>query len=586
MATTTPPRHRRSAPRAPGAVQRSFDELGAPLFDVTFCVLDLETTGASPATCAITEIGAVKVRGGECLGSFHTLVNPGVAIPPEITVLTGITEAMVIPAPKIDEVLPSLQEFVAGTVIVGHNVRFDLSFLNAAFTAAGRGTLTNRVVDTLALARRLVRDEVPNCKLGTLASRFRLPHQPAHRALDDALATADLLHLLLERAGGLGVTGLDDLLALPSMSGHAQAGKLKLTTELPRNPGVYLFRDHRGHVLYVGKASNLRARVRSYFSSDDRRKIGQLLRETAVVDHQVCATTLEAAVLEIRLIHALLPRFNRQSTTFGKYCYLKLTLNEPFPRLSVTRTAKPDGGLYLGPLTSSASAALVADAIHTALPLRRCTERLRAPGSVRANALRDGPCSFAQLGVSHCPCSGDVSPSDYQHTVDLAVRGLRGEPSLLFAPLIARMAQLASAERFEEAAATRDRAAALSAALRRTQRLDQLRRAERLVLHIANSTVELRHGFLTAIGEPAEPFAPRFVGNPGSTVLHLDPPPMGESSIGGSSHITPKHHADELLAVASWLERNATKATLLGAEGEWSTPWPALPPFTPMPVRS
>ena len=125
-----------------------------------------------------------------------------------------------------------------------------------------------------------MRDEVPDCRLGTLAHRFRLDHQPTHRALDDALATTDLLHLLLERAAGLGVLGLDDLVALPRIGGHPQAAKLRLTTQLPRSPGVYLFRGAGGEVLYVGKATNLRQRVRSYFGSDDRRKIGPMLRET------------------------------------------------------------------------------------------------------------------------------------------------------------------------------------------------------------------------------------------------------------------------------------------------------------------
>ena len=245
--------------------QRGFDELGTPLHEVTFCVIDLETTGGSPRDCAITEVGAVKLRGGECLGTFQTLVNPGSPIPPTITILTGITQAMVMPAPPIEAVLPALLEFVGDSVIVGHNVRFDTSFLDAALARTKRPRLHHRRVDTCALARRLVRDEVPNCKLGTLARAFRLDHTPNHRALDDALATGDLLHLLLERAGGLGVTGLDDLLELPTMSGHAQAGKLSLTDHLPRAPGVYLFRDRRGDVLYVGKAKSVRRRVLSYF---------------------------------------------------------------------------------------------------------------------------------------------------------------------------------------------------------------------------------------------------------------------------------------------------------------------------------
>src|SRR3954454_8851258 len=154
--------------------QRSFDDLGTPLHDVTFCVIDLETTGATPDTCGITEIGAVKLQGGRCLGTFQTLVTPGRAIPPAITVLTGITENMVMPAPRIETVLPALLEFADGCVIVGHNVRFDLAFLAAACERAGYAPLGPQSVDTCALARRLVRDEVPDCRLGTLASRFRL----------------------------------------------------------------------------------------------------------------------------------------------------------------------------------------------------------------------------------------------------------------------------------------------------------------------------------------------------------------------------------------------------------------------------
>jgi DNA polymerase-3 subunit epsilon len=229
--------------------QRRFDDLGTPLSEVTFCIIDLETTGGSASADRITEVGAVRVRGGECLGTLQTFVNPGRAIPPSITVLTGITEAMVMPAPTIDAVLPSILEFIGDAVVVGHNVRFDVAFLDAALERSGRDRLTNRRVDTCGLARRLVRDEVPNCKLGTLASRFCLPNQPSHRALDDALATADLLHVLLERASGLGVTGLDDLVALPTMAGHAQASKLSLTPALPRTPGVYLFGNGRGDVL-------------------------------------------------------------------------------------------------------------------------------------------------------------------------------------------------------------------------------------------------------------------------------------------------------------------------------------------------
>ncbi|MBA2497982.1 MAG: GIY-YIG nuclease family protein, partial [Acidimicrobiia bacterium] len=314
--------------------QRSFDDLGTRLADVTFCVVDLETTGASPGLDAITEVGAVKVRGGEVLGTLRTFVDPGRPIPRPVVVMTGITEAMVTPATPIAALLPTLLEFigVAGVggvaaapppVLVGHNLRFDVSFLDAALVHHGHARLALPQVDTCALARRLVRDEVSDCKLATLAERFRLPHRPSHRALDDALATADLLHALLERAAAFGVLGLDDLLALPTMGGHPQAAKLRLTARLPRAPGVYLFRDRAGRALYVGKATDLRSRVRSYFSTDERRTTGALLRETHVIDHLCTRSPLEAGVLEARLLHALAPRFNRRGTRTDRAAYVR-----------------------------------------------------------------------------------------------------------------------------------------------------------------------------------------------------------------------------------------------------------------------
>jgi DNA polymerase-3 subunit epsilon len=534
--------------------QASLDDLGTPLSEVTFVVLDLETTGGSPNDCAITEVGAVKLRGGECLGRFETLVNPGVPIPPLITVLTGITEAMVLPAPRIAEVLPPLLEFVGEAVIVGHNIRFDISFLDAALVAHHRPRLTNRVVDTLGIARRLVRDDVPNLRLSTLARHLRVPTEPNHRAYADAQATAEVLHALLERAAAFGVLGLDDLLALPTMRAHPSAAKLALTTRLPRAPGVYLFRDRDGRVLYVGKATNLRARVRSYFSSDDRRKVPQLLRETASIDHLVCRGPFEAAVREIRLIQALQPRFNRQAKVWRKYAYLKLT-NERFPRLTVTRTAKADGGTYLGPLPSSGVAHLVREAIESAVPLRRCPRRLP-----RRFVPDDGsPCVPAQLGVATCPCRGQIDDAGYTELTASVRRGLGEEPRLLLEPLEQRMHRLAGAERFEEAALTRDRLATLSRAIARQRLVDQLRAARSLVVHGAEGRLEVHAGRLAIDDGPG---ANRELAAP----TPVDLPPA-------------RDEIDELLVTARHLGRSAASLTLEQAAGTYASTLPVIPTY-------
>ena len=541
-------------------MQRTFDDLGVPLSDVTFCVIDLETTGGDRNNDLITEIGAIKVRGGVCLGTFQTLVNPGRAIPATITVLTGITDTMVVQAPRIEGVLVSLLEFCGDAVIVGHNVRFDVGFLNAALARTQRPKLTNATVDTVALARRLVRDEVPDCRLGTLASRLRLDHQPSHRALDDALATADLLHLLLERAASFGVMGLDDLHMLPKIAGHPQVAKLKLTNHLPRTPGVYLFHDARGEVLYVGKATNLRQRVRSYFGSEDRRKIGPMLREAQRVSYVETHHPLTAGVLELRYLHELAPRYNKQGTTWDRYCYVRLSLEEAWPRLSVVKDAGKQG-FHLGPLASRAMAALVIEAIQSVAPLRRCTTRLSRHCVVGRDM---APCTAAQLGVAACPCAGAADAGQYGAAVDMVLRGLGPEPEVLLAPLRERMLTLASAQRYEEAANVRDRAQALSGALRRQRLIDHLREAAQLDLRIGAVDFEFDHGRLidsrldgtltAALTLPAPAFAP------------LDRP-------------LPRHAADETLCIARYLEANSNNISLLRCTGRWALPLAPLVSF-------
>jgi len=527
------------------ARQQSLDDLGTPLSEVTFVVVDCETTGGSPGADAITEIGACKLRGGELLGRFETLVNPGVPIPPMITVLTGITEAMVMPAPRIAEVLPAFLEFAGDAVIVGHNVRFDASFIDAALVAHGYPRLANRRVDTVAIARRLVRDEVPNLRLHTLARHFRTTVEPNHRAYADAAATAEVLHSLLERAAAFGVLGLDDLLALPSMRAHPSAAKLALTAKLPRAPGVYVMRDRAGRVLYVGKATNLRARVRSYFSGDTRRKVPQLLREVAAIDHRVCASAFEAEIREARLIRELEPRFNRRGKTWRRYAYLKIT-DERFPRLAVTRTPPP-GADGLGPFHSSGGAHLVREAIESALPLRRCTARIAKSAAITAGA----PCTPAQLGVATCPCHNQIDDDDYTAIVDRLRDALGGSPDALCAPLAQRMHHLAGAERFEEAAATRDRLAALVRAVGRQRQLRSLRAVARLVLDTAHGRIEIRHGAVV-----------------------LDDMTVAEGAPPDPLRAPAREEADELLTVARWLERNAHAVRLVHADGELASTWP------------
>jgi DNA polymerase III epsilon subunit family exonuclease len=191
------------------------------LKDTTFAVIDLETSGGSPKSGAgITEIGVVKVRGGVVLGTFQSFVDPGHLLPAFITQLTGISDEMLVSAPFIDEVLPTLFEFLGSpdeTVLVAHNSPFDMSFLKAAALVHEYEWPNYLTVDTARLARAVLdRDEVVNCKLGTLAEFFNTSVSPNHRALDDALATVDVLHGIIERLAGHDVSTFEEMRNFPS----------------------------------------------------------------------------------------------------------------------------------------------------------------------------------------------------------------------------------------------------------------------------------------------------------------------------------------------------------------------------------
>ncbi len=457
-------------------MQPAFDDLGTPLRDVTFVVVDVETTGGSAQDCHMTEIGAVKVRGGVVLGEFQTLINPGGPIPAVIAVLTGITDAMVAGAPRISAVLPSFLEFAGDAVLVAHNAPFDLSFLQAAAARLDIPWPGNQVVDTLRLARQLVgRDEAPNHKLGSLAVVFGAQQTPDHRALHDARATVDVLHGLIARVGNLGVHTLEELSRYTRRVADGQRRKSSLARDLPSAPGVYLFKDAAGRVLYVGTSGDIRRRVRSYFTASEKRtRMSQMVMLAAEVTPIVCATALEAAVRELRLIAEHEPAFNRRSRRPARRPWVKLTC-EAFPRLSIVREVRADGARYIGPFASVQRAQDAVAAVHEALPLRQCTTRLspRIPSSA---------CILADLQRCLAPCLLDAGTTRaYAELVQQVEAVLAGQSREASELLTERMNALAQHGRYEEAAVVRDRLAILSAGCHRAQRGGALGDIEHLV---------------------------------------------------------------------------------------------------------
>ncbi len=546
-------------------LEPTFDELGTPLPEVTFVVVDLETTGGSPSEAGITEIGAVKVRGGEIVGEFQTLVQPGMPIPPFIAVLTGITDTMLVDAPSLGVAVPAFLDFAAGSVLVAHNAPYDISFLKGACARLGRAFPEHTVVDTARLARAvLLRDEVRNCKLGTLAQHFGAATTPNHRALADARATVDVLHGLIERVGSLGVHSLEDLATYTSRVTPAQRKKRHLAESLPDSPGVYVFRDGQGRPLYVGKSGRMRSRVRTYFTASEKRtRMAEMVGIAERVDAIPCATPLEAEVRELRLIAELAPRYNRRSRNPERAVWVKLTV-EAFPRLSVVRSVKDDvadGAAYLGPFGSRRVALEAVEALQAAIGLRTCTDRISPRRTSSA-------CVLAEMGRCAAPCVGAVDVDGYSPLVEAARHALLDDVRAVEAALLERLRTLADDLRYEEAALWRDRLEAFARGAARAQEISSLAGLAQLVaarplpdrgweVHV------IRHGRLAGAVAVA----------PG-----VDPRPVVDALVATSEQVehaggpVPPALIEETTRVLRWLESDGVRLVPHALPVAWALP--------------
>lgn len=489
---------RASTPSAPSAVQTQLDEIPLPLRLGTFVVVDLETTGTSPNSGAmITEIGAVKVQGGEVLGEFHTLVNPGSPIPPFITVLTGITDAMVAPAPLFSEVLPAFLEFCGApeeTILIAHNAPFDIGFLKAAADTYSYRWPSYRVLDTVKIARKtLTRDETPNVKLGTLAQYFGLNEPPTHRALDDARATVEIFHHLLERLGNVGVETLEDLENFSHPLSASERAKRSLAEGLPNSAGIYIFRDKDDKPLYIGISQSIRKRVLSYFSpSETRTRMREMIALTSRIEALTTPTIIDAQVRELRLIHTHSPRYNRRSKFQERTLWLALT-EERFPRLVISK-GHSDLSLdsdVIGPFGGNFEADLARQALHTATTIRQCTPRITPASIKKASA-----CILYDIKKCSAPCIG-ATTEDHYNQVKTAVAGhLSRHAGDIVTHHFEKIAHLSREERFEEAAQMRNQITSYLRGFARTERLKTFSGLEELIIakfFDNESKIELAH---------------------------------------------------------------------------------------------
>ena len=437
------------------------------LLDVEFVVIDVETTGLAPGRHRVIEVAAVIVRGHEIGAQFRSLINPGRRIPQFITSFTGISEGMTRRAPAAEVVLPKLDAFIAGRPIVGHNVGFDLGFL--AYEAERCQLKTNfpdTGIDTIALARRYLTG-MRRARLDRLAAALHLPVGTRHRALPDAMLTAQIFALLLARACEDGCATLEDLWRVQdgvapqrtSLPPARPTGAVYLNPawrqNFPMKPGVYLMRDEVGEVIYVGKAKRLRDRLASYYSQPlgYTRKMDGLLQSVRSIETRVLGSELEALIVESRLIKELQPRYNVQLRNHERYPFIKLDVQSAYPRFYATREVSADGARYFGPFRSTGVVNAAIEVIQKTFPVRTCTR------SLPPNAPPSEPCLRYHLKRCPAPCRGELSAeaaATYRRDLEEACKFLGGERDDLMDRLRKEMLAASARQDYERAARLRD----------------------------------------------------------------------------------------------------------------------------------
>jgi DNA polymerase III subunit epsilon len=467
-------------PSGRGRITGVMDLLSAPIVTAEFMVVDTETNGLGGDACELTEVGAVLVGGGELHDRWSSLVRTSAPLRRGIQRFTGITQTMVDGAPSLETVLPPLAELLRGRVMVAHNAAFDRRVLRQAFGRTGLEWPNPPVICTAALARAMLPLQRQR-GLTVLADALGIEVEAAHRALPDAETCARVLCALLPRLCANASTVADALKALapkrrsrrgPSpraRTGHfwGPAGGSSAPepdfAQLPRDPGVYLFRDAAGRVLYVGKSVSIRSRARAHFAPST--PPAAWTAHASVVDYRTTRSELGALVLENRLIKELEPPGNKRLTRQDdRLVYIRCRLDIPFPILEVSSDPAPGHAVTIGPLRGRRLALELVEQLDSLFGLRHCGRRLPR---------REHPSAYGQMGRCLSPCLGDLDPNLYRRRLDEVLRLFVGESSAIEPgqPLldhVERQMHAAAAERrYERAGALRRRRKRLSVVLGR-----------------------------------------------------------------------------------------------------------------------
>jgi DNA polymerase-3 subunit epsilon len=530
--------------------------LAAPIATAEFMVVDTETNGQAGDSCEMTEVGAVLVGGGELHERWSSLCRTSMPIKRGIQRLTGISQAMVDSAPSLEDVLPSLRRRLENRIMVAHNAPFDRRVLRQAFARIGLEWPDPPVICTAALARAML--PLQNKRgLGVLADALGIEVQLAHRALADAETCARVLCALFPRLCANAAT-VEEALALlsprrPARRKPGRAGPLPTRSrgseppavdfaDLPTDPGVYIFRDDRGHVLYVGKSVSIRSRARAHFAPSS--PPAAWTQHATVVDYRTTHSELGALVLENRLIKELKPPGNKRLTRADdRLVYVRCRLDIAFPILEVSPDPAAGHAVTVGPVRGRRLALELVEQLDSLFGLRHCGRRLPR---------REHPSAYGQMGRCLSPCLGDLDPNLYRRRLDevlgLFVASQSGQP--LLDHVRRQMRAAAAAQRYEQAASLRRRLKRLGTILSRLGGVLEATHARpRLVLAPHPSAPGRAEGFWLAGGRLVD-----YGAVDGDDVAERMASALARSGRHGElgAHVPPDE-VDEVRLIGSWL---------------------------------
>lgn len=556
-------------PDAEAGEAKAYDLLGE------FVAVDVETTGLQPLRHRIIEIGLVRFRLGGQVERFESLVNPERGIPKFITKLTGISDEMVGDAPRFVDLADTVVAFIGDATILGHNVGFDIGFLNGELKRLGRPHCINERIDVMGLAMRLL-PELRRPNLDKVARAVGLNPRHVHRAGIDAETAGQAGLRLAAKARAAGHTSVERFRALsmpPERRAKDDVGRGRavldrsLLADIPKRPGVYVMRDAHDRVIYVGKARNLRDRVGSYYSQPlgYRRKMDGLLESLVRIDVEVTGCELEALILESQLIRRYQPRYNTAMRSHEEYPFIRVDVSNPWPRVTLAKSRKEDGARYFGPFKNRNAASSAVELINAHFPLRTCPRSFKNARSYGA------PCIQLDLGRCLGPCVGRADRDAYMLIVRQVIGFLEGEDDVLYQQIWTGLEEAAARLDFERARRLRNDLRQLQQVVVTQRALRQATEHHTLLLVLPSAQADHLEISLIVRGRPWARFRVARGDSVASLVERLDRswarliatdvPPIDHDSV------------DEAHILNRWLARNWDHPSVLPIASPESPDW-------------